>query len=256
MKLEGVNSNRSAIGARVLVHAAGKTQAQAVVSQSSFYSSNDPRLHFGLGSSRDRRRRGLLAQRPARHLQGPRGQPARHRQGRHRRGPETEAGPRSSGDGRPAPGRGLAAVLDILSTGAYGSAAPHRERSRRVPRRLTMASIRTMRSFLGVLRSAARAGSGLRAVHREHPGRRRRPQRRPASPAPGSRWSTSPPRSPRRRRGCGSGNYRFLSLAPGSYKVTAEAQGFKRAEQTVTLQTNQTLNAPDQARGRRARGDT
>ena len=42
----------------------------------------------------------------------------------------------------------------------------------------------------------------------------------------------------------GSGNYRFLSLAPGSYKVTAEAQGFKRAEQTVTLQTNQTLNLP------------
>jgi hypothetical protein len=51
VKLEGVVSNRSAIGARVLVHAAGKTTAQAVVSQSSFYSSNDPRLHFGLGSS-------------------------------------------------------------------------------------------------------------------------------------------------------------------------------------------------------------
>ena len=41
-----------------------------------------------------------------------------------------------------------------------------------------------------------------------------------------------------------SGNYRFLSLAPGSYKVTAEAQGFKRGEKTVTLQTNQTLNLP------------
>jgi hypothetical protein len=52
VKLEGVVSNRSAIGARVLVHAAGKTTAQAVVSQSSFYSANDPRLHFGLGSSR------------------------------------------------------------------------------------------------------------------------------------------------------------------------------------------------------------
>ena len=32
-----------------------------------------------------------------------------------------------------------------------------------------------------------------------------------------------------------SGNYRFLSLAPGTYKVTAEAQGFKRAETTITL---------------------
>jgi len=51
VKLEGVKSNRSAIGARVLVRYGGKVQAQAVVSQSSFYSSNDPRLHFGLGAS-------------------------------------------------------------------------------------------------------------------------------------------------------------------------------------------------------------
>jgi len=49
VKLEGVKSNRSAIGARVLVHAGARTEAQAVVSQSSFYSANDPRLHFGLG---------------------------------------------------------------------------------------------------------------------------------------------------------------------------------------------------------------
>ena len=50
VKLEGVKSNRSAIGARVLVRYGGKVQAQAVLSQSSFYSCNDPRLHFGLGS--------------------------------------------------------------------------------------------------------------------------------------------------------------------------------------------------------------
>jgi hypothetical protein len=50
VKLEGVKSNRSAIGARVLVRYGLKTQAQAVLSQSSFYSSNDPRLHFGLGT--------------------------------------------------------------------------------------------------------------------------------------------------------------------------------------------------------------
>ena len=49
VKLEGVKSNRSAIGARVLVHAGDRTEAQAVLSQSSFYSCNDPRLHFGLG---------------------------------------------------------------------------------------------------------------------------------------------------------------------------------------------------------------
>ena len=51
VKLEGVKSNRSAIGARVLVRYGAGVQAQAVVSQSSFYSCNDPRLHFGLGKS-------------------------------------------------------------------------------------------------------------------------------------------------------------------------------------------------------------
>src|SRR5437762_1182648 len=51
IKLEGVKSNRSAIGARVLARYGGKTQAQALLSQSSFFSCNDPRLHFGLGPS-------------------------------------------------------------------------------------------------------------------------------------------------------------------------------------------------------------
>ena len=51
VKLEGVKSNRSAIGARVLAHYGNKVQAQALVSQSSYYSCNDPRLHFGLGSA-------------------------------------------------------------------------------------------------------------------------------------------------------------------------------------------------------------
>lgn len=49
VKLQGVKSNRSAIGARVIAHYGGKIQAQAVLSQSSFYSCNDSRLHFGLG---------------------------------------------------------------------------------------------------------------------------------------------------------------------------------------------------------------
>jgi hypothetical protein len=49
VKLEGVKSNRSAIGARVVARYGGKVQAQAVLSQSSFYSCNDSRLHFGLG---------------------------------------------------------------------------------------------------------------------------------------------------------------------------------------------------------------
>jgi enediyne biosynthesis protein E4 len=51
VKLEGVKSNRSAIGARVVAHYGGKTQAQSVLSQSSYYSCNDPRLHFGLGAA-------------------------------------------------------------------------------------------------------------------------------------------------------------------------------------------------------------
>jgi hypothetical protein len=50
IRLEGTKSNRSAIGARVLVHYGGKVQAQAVMSQSSYVSANDPRLHFGLGA--------------------------------------------------------------------------------------------------------------------------------------------------------------------------------------------------------------
>lgn len=52
IKLIGTKSNRSAIGARVLVHYGAKKQAQEVMSQSSFYSSNDPRLHFGLGNEK------------------------------------------------------------------------------------------------------------------------------------------------------------------------------------------------------------
>jgi enediyne biosynthesis protein E4 len=51
IKLEGVKSNRSAIGARVLARYGGKVQAQSLLSQSSYYSCNDPRLHFGLGSA-------------------------------------------------------------------------------------------------------------------------------------------------------------------------------------------------------------
>jgi hypothetical protein len=50
LRLEGTHSNRSAIGARVLVRYGGKVQAQTVMSQTSYLSANDPRLHFGLGA--------------------------------------------------------------------------------------------------------------------------------------------------------------------------------------------------------------
>jgi hypothetical protein len=49
--LVGVKSNRSAIGARVTARYAGRTQSQEVTAQSSFYSANDRRLHFGLGAA-------------------------------------------------------------------------------------------------------------------------------------------------------------------------------------------------------------
>ncbi len=50
--LVGVQSNRSAIGARVVARYGGRAQAQEVTAQSSFYSANDRRLHFGLGASK------------------------------------------------------------------------------------------------------------------------------------------------------------------------------------------------------------
>jgi hypothetical protein len=49
LKLVGTKSNRSAIGARVLLRAGSRLQGQEVTSQSSYYSHNDERLHFGLG---------------------------------------------------------------------------------------------------------------------------------------------------------------------------------------------------------------
>lgn len=49
IKLTGVKSNRSAIGARVTARYGDKVQAQEVLSQSSYLSVNDSRLHFGLG---------------------------------------------------------------------------------------------------------------------------------------------------------------------------------------------------------------
>lgn len=50
VKLEGTESNRTALGASVRVTSGGRTQAQAVLSQASYYSHDDLRLHFGLGS--------------------------------------------------------------------------------------------------------------------------------------------------------------------------------------------------------------
>ena len=49
--LQGTASNRSAIGAIVTIEAGGVRQTDAVLSQSSFLSANDLRLHFGLGAT-------------------------------------------------------------------------------------------------------------------------------------------------------------------------------------------------------------
>ena len=42
----------------------------------------------------------------------------------------------------------------------------------------------------------------------------------------------------------GSGNYRFVSLAPGSYRIAAQAPGFVKTDVNVTLQTGENLNVP------------
>jgi len=40
------------------------------------------------------------------------------------------------------------------------------------------------------------------------------------------------------------GGYRFISLAPGEYKVSVEASGFAKTETTVKLETSQNLSVP------------
>jgi hypothetical protein len=50
VQLEAVTSNRSAIGTRVTARYGGHIQVQELLSQSSFLSVNDKRLHFGLGA--------------------------------------------------------------------------------------------------------------------------------------------------------------------------------------------------------------
>jgi enediyne biosynthesis protein E4 len=52
IKLMGTKSNRSAIGARIVIRYGNKMQAQQLLSQSSYLSANDPRLHFGLGDEK------------------------------------------------------------------------------------------------------------------------------------------------------------------------------------------------------------
>ena len=51
IKLAGSRSNRSAIGARVMVSAAGHMQTDELRSGGSYLSQNDMRLHFGLGGA-------------------------------------------------------------------------------------------------------------------------------------------------------------------------------------------------------------
>ena len=50
-RLEGTKSNRSAIGAKVIVQAGTRRQVAEVRSGGSYISNNDPRVHFGLGAA-------------------------------------------------------------------------------------------------------------------------------------------------------------------------------------------------------------
>jgi hypothetical protein len=51
VRLAGTKSNRAAIGAKVTVEFGGRKHSQVVLSQSSFTSASDLRLHFGLGQA-------------------------------------------------------------------------------------------------------------------------------------------------------------------------------------------------------------
>ena len=51
LELEGIQSNRSAIGAHVTVRAGGRVQMDEVRSGGSYLSQNDLRLHFGVGEA-------------------------------------------------------------------------------------------------------------------------------------------------------------------------------------------------------------
>jgi hypothetical protein len=51
VQLQGTRSNRSAVGASVVVRTGARRQARAVLSQSSYYSHDDLRVHVGLGSA-------------------------------------------------------------------------------------------------------------------------------------------------------------------------------------------------------------
>jgi len=51
-RLQGTKSNHAAIGATATLHSGAAIQARAVLSQSSFVSHSDLRLHFGLGDAK------------------------------------------------------------------------------------------------------------------------------------------------------------------------------------------------------------
>ena len=56
VELRGTKSNRSAIGATVTIETARGKQMAAELSQSSYISHNDSRLHFGLGDEKAARK--------------------------------------------------------------------------------------------------------------------------------------------------------------------------------------------------------
>ena len=51
MQLEGVRSNRDAVGARVTLSSGGRIRVDQRTGGGSYQSASDPRLHFGLGDS-------------------------------------------------------------------------------------------------------------------------------------------------------------------------------------------------------------
>ena len=72
VRLVGRSPNREALGARVELHAGGRTQVGVVRRGGGFMAASDTALHFGLGDGdRGRSDRGPLARRLHRPLRGP-----------------------------------------------------------------------------------------------------------------------------------------------------------------------------------------
>ena len=94
-----------------------------------------------------------------------------------------------------------------------------------------------------------------RTVHRATSRESSKIRAAPPWRTPRSIWSTSPRRSPATTTSDASGNFRFLSLAPGTYKITAEADGLQARRSHGHAADQPDTERADCIGGRRSRTD-